>query len=253
MERYGQTLIAWSTVAAPHPFTGTCTSYSYNESLQRLLDEDEAGGNRALIQHSHKAAISFEAKVTDSSTDFLDLSAGAALTITGIATGVVLASRAVERWALGQPKTASVQATHYPDMATGGGAAAGIVNSAYTPTQALSFVLGGKLIYGTSGLTQASGVVHGLTLTQELTIVEDAPSPAGTILGAVATGYLRTIQLDILATSTIPAVGTKLVLGGSLAMGSDYQVETAEPKYESKRGMMYSVGAVWIPPLTVSS
>jgi hypothetical protein len=250
MQRYGQTLIAWSTVAAPHLFTGTCTAYSYGEQLQRLLDEDEAGENRALIQHSHKAAVNFEAKVTDGSTNFLDLSAGASITIAGINTGVVLASRAVERWTLNQPKTASVQATHYPDMAAGAGAAAGITNSAYTPVQALAFVLGGKIVYGTSGLTQASGVIHGLTLTQELTIVEDEPSPAGTILGAVGTGYLRTIQLEILATAAAPVVGAQLVLGGGLAMGSDYQVETAEPKYTSKRGLMYSVGAVWIPPLT---
>jgi hypothetical protein len=96
MNRYGQN-ITWSTLSAPHPFSGTCTSYSYRDNIQRQLDEDESGDNRVLIQHSHKASVNFEARVTDLSTDFLDLSAGAAITISGISTGTILATRAVER------------------------------------------------------------------------------------------------------------------------------------------------------------
>jgi hypothetical protein len=114
MNRYGQD-ITWGTLNAPHAFSGTRTSYSYRDNIQRQLDEDESGDNRVLIQHSRKASLSFEARVTDASTDFLDLSSGGAITISEISSGTILATRAVERWALGRPKTASIQATHYPD------------------------------------------------------------------------------------------------------------------------------------------
>ena len=55
-------------------------------------------------------------EIRETSTDFLDLSAGAGLVVSGISTGTVLVRQAVEKWALGQPKMASVQATHYPDI-----------------------------------------------------------------------------------------------------------------------------------------
>ena len=251
MNRYGQS-ITWSTPTAPHPFSGTCTSYSYRDNIQRQLDEDEGGDNRVLVQHSRKAAINFEARVTDSSTDFLDLSAGAAVSISGISTGTILATRAVERWALGKPKTASIQATHYPDLTQSSPTLAGTSLSAFTPTQSLTFLQpGGKLIYGTAGITHSSGIVHGLVLTQELQITEDDPSPAGTILGAASHGYLRTIQLDILATASnaIPNAGDALTFSAAPANCANYRVESAEVKFQEKRGKMYSLTAVWIPAL----
>jgi hypothetical protein len=252
MNRYGQTIVAWGTSAAPALFTGITTDYSYRDQKTRQLDEDMVGDNRALIQHSHKADISFSAKVTDGSTDFLDLSTGAAITIAGIDAGIVLARRTVERWELQQQKKCSVEATHYPDMVQEDPDAAGITATAFTPTPqtALASLIfpGGKLIYGTVGLGHAAGIVHMLQVTQELTITEDDPDPAGTILGATAHGYLRSIELNILAKAAIPAVGSVLTLTGAPANTALYRIETAEEAFREKRGMMYTVGAVWIPP-----
>lgn len=249
MNRYGQT-ITWSTPTAPHLFTGICTRYSYRDARQRQLDDDEVGDFRALIQHSQKAEIDFEAKVTDESTDFLDLSAGGAIAVSGINAGVVLVRRAVERWVLQQPKTASVQGTHFPDIVQASPVLAGTDLDAVTPDQsALGIVTpGGVLIYGTSGLGHASGVLHELEIAQELQITEDDPSPAGKILGAASHGYMRTIRLRLLSTGAIPATGSTLALTGAPAHAADYKIESADTVFESKRGKMYEIGALWIPP-----
>lgn len=251
MNRYGQS-ITWSTPTAPHPFTGVCTSYSEREGLQEQLIDDEVGDNTALVLHSKKTDISFDARVTDGSTDFLDLSAGAALTLSGFNSGIVLCRRAVERWVLEQPKTASIQATHYPDIAQATPAEVGTDLDAFTPDQsALSIVYPGDvLIYGTYGISHASGVVHGLTIEQILQITEDEPSPVGTILGAASHGYMRRIELDLLATGSKPAVGSVLTLTGAPSHGSDYRITSSEKKFATKRGMMYAVAAVWISPFT---
>ncbi|HSI10720.1 MAG TPA: hypothetical protein VK961_01690 [Chthoniobacter sp.] len=252
MNHYGQT-ITWGTLSAPHPFAGTCTSYSYRAQLQRQLDADESGDNRALIQHSKKAEISFEARITDASQDFLDLSAGAAITLTGVTGGGILCTRAIERWALGQPKTASIQATHYPDMSLSSPAAAATID-AFTPNQTGLGVItpGGKLIYGTYGLTSSGGIVQRLEISQQLQITEDAPAPDGTIPGAASHGYLRTIAMDLLITSSsgLPTVGGELNLtaAGSMSNIAHYRVESVETKFAEKRGKMISVTALWIPP-----
>jgi len=64
MNRYGQN-ITWSTPGAPHAFSGTCTNWSYRDHFQRQLDENESGDQHVLIQHSRKAEIRFDARVTD--------------------------------------------------------------------------------------------------------------------------------------------------------------------------------------------
>ena len=111
-------------------------------------------------------------------------------------------AEALEKWALGQPKTASIAATWYPYMSGGTGANAGTELNIMTPDQsALAMILpGGKVIYGTYGLGHAAGIVHGLTLRQVLKITEDEPNPDGTIAGATSSGYQRTISLELLAT-----------------------------------------------------
>jgi len=250
MNRYGQS-ITWGAITAPHLFSGECTSFSFREGRTRQLIDDEAGDNMALVLHSRKAELSFEAKVTNESDDFLDLSGGAAITVTGISVGVVLCSRASERWALGQPKTASITATHYPDMVQASPAAAGASLDAFVPDQAeLGIVTPGtKIIYGTFGLGHASGVVHGLTLEQALTITEDEPSPDGKLVGAATHGYLRTISLDLLATGAKPATGSVLAITGAPDRAGGYRIESAEERYADKRGKMYAIAAVWIPPL----
>ena len=255
MNHYGQP-ITWGTLSAPHPFAGTCTSYSYRAQLQRQLDLDESGDNRALIQHSKKAEISFEARITDAShteSNFLDLSTGAAINILGVSGGGILCTRAIERWSLGQPKTASIQATHYPDMELSSPVAAGTMD-AFTPDQTGLGIItpGGKLIYGTHGLNSTGGIVQRLEITQQLQITEDDPAPDGTIVGAAAHGYLRTIAMDLLVHSgiTMPAVGDLLNLTavGAMSHIANYRVESVETKFAEKRGKMISVTALWIPP-----
>jgi hypothetical protein len=254
MNRYGQNII-WGTVAAPRLFSGICTSYSYREHLQRQLDEDEAGDHRVLIQHSRKAEIAFNAKVTADSTDFLDLSTGGAISVSGISTGAVLVNRAVERWALGQPKTASIRAVHYPDIT---GVSEDIGNlDAFTPSQSLGFLFPSSMIkYGTAGLSSGAGVVHRLEITQELTLSEDEPSPDGKILGCASHGYLRTIAMEVLTridTDTVPAVGNVLSITGGPDHAAHMRIESIETRFAEKRGKMISFTAVWIPGMTATS
>jgi hypothetical protein len=252
MNHYGQS-ISWSTINAPRLFTGICTAYSYRDALTHQLISDEGGDHVALALHSRKAEIEFEARVTSESGDFLNLNGGAAITVAGITGGVVLATRAVERWALGQPKTAAITATHFPSMIMGGGDPAKIDFDAFTPTQTLGNLVspGSTIIYGTNGLNMDSvGVIHRLSIEQRLSLTEDEPSPEGTIPGAATHGYLRTIQLDILAKGAIPEVGTSLSIDSALPHAADYRVERAEVRFAEQRGKMYSISAVWIPPFT---
>src|SRR4051812_29790482 len=118
MVHYGQALIGFHALGAPHAFTVDLTNFSRSPSLREQLDEDESGENRALILHSLTEELSWEGKVKSASTDFLDLSQGALLTVAGITGGGILAKRAVERWSLMQAKTISLSATRYPDLAS---------------------------------------------------------------------------------------------------------------------------------------
>jgi hypothetical protein len=171
----------------------------------------------------------------------------------GPANTIVLATRAVERWSLGQPATLSLQATHYPDLTQSSPAMAGALDaSAAIDQSGLGIITpGGKIVYGTYPLAMpdSSGIVHKLEITQELQIAEDDPSPAGTILGAATHGYLRTISLDLLATGAAPAEGSALSITGAPSKASNYKIESVEQKFAEKRGKMYSISAVWIPPL----
>lgn len=248
MNRYGQE-ITWSTMSAPRPFTGVLTSYTARDAATRQLFDDEPGDNEVVVLHSAKTALNWEARVTKNSTDFLELSTGAKLTVSGFTSGTILASNASERWALGQAKTVSVQATHYPFMVGGDGDAASNGLNAFTPSQTLSIATpGAELIYGTAGLGHAAGVVHGLTLEQALTISEDDPSPDGKLLGAAAHGYLRTAKVELLATGAAPARESILALTGAPSHAGGYKIESVETRGMHKRGTMYAIQAVWIPP-----
>ena len=246
MNRHGQQ-ITWGTLTAPHLFTGKTRRYNYTHAYTKQFHTDEGGDKYAYTPHSLKAQIAFEAMVTADSADFLDLSTGGGIAIEGIAAGTILANRATETWRLGQPKTASIQATHYPDMAGGEGGAASAL-SAYTPTQDTTIVRpGGRIIYSTIGLTHASGVVHGLTIDQILEITEDEPSPDGKILGAADHGYERNITLEILAKADLPALDSVLVVGGAPEHAASYRISEADTIFEDQRGKMYRISALWIP------
>lgn len=249
MNHIGQA-ITWGTVAAPHLFTGKCTSYTARDAATRQMFDDEAGDNTAFILHSRKTEINFGAEITSGSVDFLDISAGAVVTVTGIASGIVAVSRAVETWRLQQRKTAQISATWFPDMTQAGPQTAGTLTS-FTPDQSGLGIThpGGTQIWGTYGITHSVGIVHGLTIEQQLTLAEDEVSPAGTILGVKPIGYLRTIQLELLATGAIPAVGATLTLATGPANTANYVIESAEVAFADKRGKMFNIGAVWIPPL----
>lgn len=250
MNRYGQA-ITWGPLSAPRLFTGQTRSYSARDGVTKQLITDMSAENMAMIPHSQKVEIDFEALVTSESVDFLDLSAGAAIAIAGITSGVVLVRRAIETWRLGQPKTAGCQATHYPDMSQASPASVGELD-AMTPDQSsLSIVYpGGQIIYSTAGLTHASGIVHGLTIEQILQITEDEPSPDGKILGAATHGYERTIRLDLLATGAAPAVKSVLTIGGAPGHAADYRIISSNIQFQDQRGKMYAVEAAWIPGFT---
>jgi len=267
MNRYGQT-ITWGPLSAPAFFTGSPQSFSLRDAVTKQNIDGAAGDWLAMALHSRKAEISFEAKITAASGtagDFLDLSAGAAIACSAITSvaGQILCSRAVERWRLNQPKTASIEAAWYPDFpATAGGAVlAGKTINAAVPDQSASTVVTptSAVTYSTYGLTHAKGLVHELTLTQSLQITEDDVSPDGLILGAATHGYERTINLLLLAqippttnpmgaTPDYPAVGSVLVLGGGVANTSNYLITASGPAMEMDKGMMYSIDASWIPP-----
>ena len=251
--RYGQS-ITWSTPSAPRPFSGILTAFSYEEQAQEYLDEDESGDNRALVTSGRKAALDWDAKCTPSSTDFLNLINGAKIMVSGYSSGVILAYNAVERYVLNTPKTISVRATHFPDIDDSGGDAAGSVTAFIPDPSGLSNLFpGSQLIYSTQGLTAAAGVVHGLTIEQMLEITEDDLAPDGTVPGATAHGYKMKISLDLLATSDRPAIDSSLDLTGaggvvsSNGSAGEFKVTSSGLRFATKRGMMYRVGAIWIP------
>lgn len=249
--RYGQT-ISWGPLSAPALFTGERQSYSYRDAVTKQNISGADGDHFAQVLHSRKAALSFTAKVTSGSDDFLDISDGAAIAVDGISAGQVIVSRAVETWRLMQPKTASITATHYPDMPNTNTAAASAGLNAATPSQSgigIVFPVG-ALTYSTYGLTHGSGIVHELTIEQILQLTDDEPSPDGKILGCQGHGYERMIRLMLLATSSIPAVRSVLTIGGAPGHASDYRITDAEQTWEDQRGKMYALSASWIPPYT---
>jgi hypothetical protein len=203
--------------------------------------------------------VNFECEVTSGSTDFLDLSGGAKISVSNapggvdLSTGFLLAHEAVEEWSLMRRKKCSVRATHYPDATDEeNGPAAGTM-SAFEPSQNLNFLFpGNTLIYSTVGLTHASGLIHQLQLTQRWEVTDDEPSPDGQLLGAFISGYERVINLTLLAkpsAAVIPAPRSVLTISGAPGRMSNFRVISAEPKLERKKGMMFTIEAAWIPPL----
>jgi hypothetical protein len=253
--RYGQ-LIKFGTVSSPHLFSGSCTQWSYNPARTEMIETGEGGDNEALILHSLKADFSFEAKIRAASTDFLDLSENnAAVVIDGISGGTCLVRRAVESYKLMRSKTAAVNGTHYPNVTQASPATAGATIDAFGSAQSLAIVTPSDVIqFSTVGLGHASGVVHGLDLIQELSITEDESSPAGEIVGVVTHGYLRRIELDLLASSTgsAPAPNTTLALTGAPERAGGYKIVSAPQTFTELKGAMYRITAVWIPPFAES-
>ena len=257
MNHYGQ-LVTYSTGTAPHLCAGTCLNFHARDVLEKQMEDGEGGTILAAILHSRKVEFGFDVKFTDASVDFPDLSAGAAITLGGLLTaaqlfgaasgGTALMSRAVETWRIGQPKTGSIAGTYFPDCVQASPAAAGTL-TAFTPAaQGLTGLHpAGKLIWGTQGLSHGAGVVHGLTLTQELQLLPDEVSPAGTLLGVQTSNYMRTIALEILAltSGTAPSNGAVLTVTGAPSHAGGFRLENVERKMEIKGRQMYSANAFW--------
>jgi len=256
---YGQ-LITYGVLGAPALFTGDNMSFGYSDKV--TADELEDGGSdiAAMALHSRKGELSFDGEVTDGTTDFLDLSTGARIVVTGspggidLSGGIILAHEAVEEWSLLKRKRCSVRATHYPDAPADATGAAGVALDAFEPDQsAIDFLFpGGTLIYSTVGFTHASGLIHQVKLTQTLQLTDDEPSPDGKILGAFSSGYKRTLSLLLLAkpaNAVIPEPRSVLTITGAPDRMANFRVISAEPKLERKKGMMFSIEASWIPAL----
>ena len=262
-QHHGQA-ITYGVLGAPALFTGDNMSFGYSDKV--TVDDLEDGGSdiAAMALHSRKGEINFEGEVTSESTDFLDLSTGARIVMTGspggidLTSGFILAHEAVEEWDLLKRKRCSVRATHYPDAPADAAGAAGVAMSAFVPDQSsIDFLFpGSTLIYSTVGFTHASGLVHQVKLTQTLQITDDEPSPDGKLLGAFVSAYKRTLSLMLLAKPTdavIPEPRSILTLTGAPDRMKNFRVISAEPRMERKKGMMFSIEAAWIPALGTGS
>jgi hypothetical protein len=254
---YGQS-IKYGVLDAPALFTGDNMSFSYRDNT--TADDQENGGSdiAAIALHSRKGDLQFSGEVTSGTTDFLDLSAGAKIAVAAeiggidLTPGFILAYEAVEEWNLLRRKTASVRAFHYMDGESDDVGASAGTRTAFTPAaQNLDFLFpGNTLIYSTVGITHAAGLVHQLRITQQLTITDDEPAPNGKLLGAFASGYKRTLSLLLLAKpadAAIPAPKSVLTFSNAPTYAANYRVISAEPRMERKKGMMFSIEAVWIP------
>jgi hypothetical protein len=258
-QHYGQS-ITYGVLGAPALFTGDNMSFGYSDKVSEDLLENGGSDFEAMALHSRKGEINFEGEVTSDTSDFLDLSSGSRLVISGspggidLSTGFILAHEAVEEWSLMKRKRCSVMATHYPEAPADTGALAGVAKNAFTPDQSsIDFLFpGSTLIYSTVGFTHAAGLVHNVKLTQSVNITDDEPSPDGKLLGAFTSGYKRTLSLLLLgkpAEAAIPAVRSVLTFATAPANMANFLVTSAEPRLERKKGMMFSIEATWIPPL----
>lgn len=255
-QHYGQS-ITYGVLGAPALFTGDKMSFSYRRAVTKDNLEDGASDFTAMALHSRKAEINFAGEVTSGSTDFLDLSGGQKLTLTGgpagidLAQGMILAEQTVEEWGLLRRKQASVKAWHYPDATDESGPAAG--TTPIFDSQDLAGLLfpGGTLNYSTVGITHAAGVVHNVRLTQTVQITDDEPSPDGKLLGAFTHGYERMLSLTLLqkpADAAIPAEKSVLAFLDAPDRIKNFRVISASPAMERKRGLMFTIEAAWIPP-----
>lgn len=256
---YGQS-IQYGVLGAPALFTGDNMSFSYRDQVTKDLLEGGGSDHAAMALHSRKGDLSFEGEVTSGSTDFLDLSSGGRIVVAGtpggidLSPGFILAHEAVEEWNLLKRKRASVRAYHYPEAPSDATGAAGVAENAFVPDQSsIDFLFpGNTLIYSTVGFTHASGLIHQLRLSQSLQVTDDDPSPDGKLLGAFTSGYERIISLLLLgkpSDAAIPEPRSVLTITGAPTRMQNFRVISAEPRFERKKGLMFSIEAAWIPAM----
>ena len=247
MQGYGTTPTHWSTIDAPNPVTGICEDFTIDPKNKRDDIKDASGEFSGVITSAFKTELSWNYTFNSSSMDFLDLSTGSKLAVTGFTAGGNLAIKAVERWAKGQPKKGSINATNYPDLVTGGsGASAGTLSAVSPAITSYPYQFPtGQYIMGTAVLTHASGSIESMELTQEWTSIEEILL-GEKITGVILSAFKRMIQIELLLTGTIPAVGSTLVVSGAPSHASGFIILTP-PKsmYKIGKSMMVSFQADW--------
>lgn len=133
----------------------------------------------------------------------------------------------------------------------GPGANAGAL-SGLTPTQSVPVIRpSAKLIWGTSGLTHATGTVQRLRIEQSLQLAEELDG-AGKIVTVTAHRYMRKISLEILALSSAsrPAKNTVLAVTGAPSHAANAVVTDSAIKWARGKGAMFSVEAMWFPGIS---
>jgi hypothetical protein len=251
VQLYG-TALNWSTLNSPKPCGGIAENYTYRDSYANVGEvEDEDLELAAVALTGQFGDISFDGTVTDDTTDLPDLSEGAKIAITGLATGTVLLTELVERWAINQAKTFNARASHFPKVVGGSGASAGSF-SGVSPTQTVAPIIrpGGKVVWGTKGLTSSLGIVQSLVITQSLKLSPEMDEAGDTVFVA-ASGYRRRIQLEVLALAaqSAPALNATLTVGGAPAHGSGAFNVSVERKFTKGKGVIYTVDGLWAPNL----
>lgn len=251
-QHYG-TLFRWSTVGAPKPCGCILDGYTYKETQQEHMEQDEAGDHAMLKLHGKTGDISFSGIIDDTSVDLPDLSVGAKVEFDSPDTtdGTVLCSDLTEEWAIGVSKKFDGRATHFPDCVGGAGASAGSLDG-FTPSQILSPVIrpADKCVWSTAGMTSVLGIVQRLRIQQSLTLSPE-PNEHGKIVAVAATGYIRRITAEILAlsTATRPATDTVLSIVGAPDHAAQAVIKDSEIRWTKGRRALFAVEAVWIPAM----
>lgn len=250
MQNYGKQ-IKWSTVGAPNPAGGLCENYSYQDRVTQDDHEADNGDHAATVIHDRQGSISFATKLTDDATvPVMADNAGCKIAITGIATGGVLLSQVVESWALKAPRRLQVSATHYPDLTAGGSDVAADLTAIDEITTPPIVFPGGRLAWGTKGVSSALGIVQGLTITQS---VRHSPeSEEGKIVCCITSLFQMSFQLQVLALAAAvrPATGQELALTaapGRFKTGN-FIVDASE-RYRGAAGTIFDITARWAPSL----
>ena len=243
--QYG-TALTWSTVNAPHLFSGICENYQYNrQQAQELVPGEQEIA--AIIHHGLYGDISYDATITNQSSDFPLIQNGIQITVGAVAGGIILISDVEESWAIRQPKKASLKAKHFPDMVGSGAAAATI--AANTPNQTAPFIRpAGKVIYGTQGLSTGFGIVQSLKISQNVSIETDEDTD-GKIKSAWCWKYLRKLSLEVLATGGRPAENSTLSVNGAPNHAVGYIIQNVSEKYSIGGKKSYSIEGIWAPCL----
>jgi len=247
--QFGITPLNWSTSAAPSICSGICQSFTSNNQNKLLKTPGNSGAFANVLTSLFKSMLTWKYFATSASTDFFDLSGGAKATLSGYGSGTILIPKVVETWRNEGEKTLDVNATYYPMMTDSSGPAVSVLSAVTPAIGAFPYqVPTGELVYGTTGLTHGSGIIETMTLTQEWTKIEEIKQ-GGNIVGAILSGFQRTISLELLATGAAPALNSTLTVSGAPSHAEGFKILTApEPMFAVDKSQMWKIdNCLWIP------